>query len=70
MALVGRTAGGMMVVKPPPGGARKARLAVVADGGTLQLVAGITSILCLIACLGLVAVLTVRPRLRYRRGPV
>lgn len=70
MAVVGRTRGGAMVLKPPPGGAEKARLVVVADGGTLQMVAGAVSIVCLIACIGLVVVLTVRPRLRYRRNPL
>jgi hypothetical protein len=70
MKVVGRTAAGMMVVEPSRPRARTARLVVVADGGGAQTLAGILSILCLVACLGLVAVLTIRPRLRYRRGPL
>jgi hypothetical protein len=70
MKLVGRTREGLMVVEPRRGHGKTARLVVVADAGVEQLVAGIISILCLVACLGLVAVLTVRSRLRYRRGPV
>lgn len=70
MEAVGRTRGGGVVVKPPPGGAEKARLTIVADGGALQKVAGVVSILCLLACIGLVVVLTLRPRLRYRRNPL
>lgn len=61
MEVVGRTHRGGIVLKPPPGGARTARLEVVADGGTPQLLAGIVSVACLLACLGLVAVLAIRP---------
>jgi hypothetical protein len=60
---VGRTAGGGIVVKAPPG-AKSARVVVTADAGTVQVFASVVSILCLIACLGLVALLTVRSRLR------
>ncbi len=60
MALVGRTSAGMMVVKPASGGAKRARLVVVADAGKVQTLAGIISVLCLIASFGLVAILALR----------
>ena len=67
--VVGRTQKGRVVVAADSPGKRSAQLAVVADGGGSQLVAGIVSVLCLLASIGLVIYLTVRPRLRYRRDP-
>lgn len=64
---IGRTPGGGIVLQAPPG-ARRARVVVTADAGTIQAIATVVSILCLIGCLGLVAVLAVRSRLRYRRA--
>jgi hypothetical protein len=65
---IGRTADGRIVVEDPPG-RKRVRVTVTADAGAPQVLAGVVSILCLIACVGLVASLTVRSRLRYRRGP-
>jgi hypothetical protein len=65
---LGRTADGRIVVGAPPG-RRRVPVIVTADAGTVQVFAGVVSILCLIACLGLVVWLAVRSRLRYRRGP-
>jgi hypothetical protein len=65
---VGRTFGGGIVVEAPRG-ANRARVVVTADAGTIQAIATVVSILCLIGCLGLVGVLAVRSRLRYRRAP-
>ncbi len=67
-AVVGRTPGGGIVVKPPAKGGT-VRLTVVADAGGLQTIAAIVSILCLLTVLGLLAALAAGPRLRYRRHP-
>lgn len=69
VSVVGRSVPGTAVIKPPPARHRSARVVVVADGGTLQSVAGIVSILCLIVSLALIVSLTLRARLRYRRRP-
>jgi hypothetical protein len=65
--VLGRSLPGMAVIKPPPGRHRWATVVVVADGGTLQLVAGVISILCLVTSLGLIIALAVQSHLRYRR---
>jgi hypothetical protein len=68
MPVVGRTPLGMVVVEPPPDGARRTRLTVAADGGVAQLAAAVISIICLTLCLVIVGTLAPSPSLRYRRG--
>jgi hypothetical protein len=67
LKVVGRTREGLLVVDPGDRAGKTAAVTVVADAGPWQTVSVAISILCLLGCLGLVAWLAVRPRLRYRR---
>jgi hypothetical protein len=68
MRVVGRTAGGMLVVNPANPDQKRGRLIVEADAGWSQTLATIVSILCLIAVVGLIAVLALRARVYETAG--
>jgi hypothetical protein len=67
-SVAGRDAEGMLVIDPPAGDRRSARVVVIADTGGLGTAGVAISIVCIVLVLGLILALTIRPRLRYRRG--
>lgn len=68
LKVIGRTAGGGIVLKPPHG-VKSAHLEITADGGTQQMIAVIVSISCILGFFGLLLMLSISG-LRYRRGPI